>query len=55
MLTVLTKITAAQNEVALSYHRVRGLYSQAVVSAVTVVCPHTYARADTIRKVTHVW
>ena len=24
---LLTKMTAAQNEVALSYHRVRGLYS----------------------------
>ena len=32
-----TKTTAAQNEVALSYYRVRGLYIQAVVFAVTVV------------------
>ena len=28
---LLTKTTAAQNEDALSYHRVRGLYFQAVV------------------------
>ena len=32
----LTKTTAAQNEVALSYHRVRGLYFLAVVFAVTI-------------------
>ena len=32
----LTKITAAQNEVALSYHRVRGLYFLAVVFAATI-------------------
>ena len=30
---LLTKTTAAQNEVALSYHRVRGLYFLAVVFA----------------------
>ena len=29
--TLLTKTTAAQNEDALSYYRVRGLYFQAVV------------------------
>ena len=29
---LLTKTTAAQNEVALSYHKVRGLYFLAVVS-----------------------
>ena len=34
----LTKTTAAQNEVALSYHRVRGLYYyMAVVFAVSIV------------------
>ena len=38
----LTKITAAQNEVALSYHRVRGLYFlsaifEATYSRVTVI------------------
>ena len=32
-----TKTTAAQNEVALSYHNVRGLYFLAVVFTVTVV------------------
>ena len=32
----LTKITATQNEVALSYHRVRGLYFLAVVFEATV-------------------
>ena len=31
------KITAAQNEVTLSYHRVRGLYFLAVIFATTVV------------------
>ena len=34
---VLTKTTAAQNEVALSYHRVRGLYFLAVVFGATIV------------------
>ena len=33
---LLTKTTAAQNEVALSYHRVRGQYFLAVVFAVTI-------------------
>ena len=32
----ITKINAAQNEVALSYHRVRGLYFLAVVFAETI-------------------
>ena len=31
--TLLTKTTAAQNDVTLSYHRVRGLYFLAVVFA----------------------
>ena len=35
--TFLTKTTAAQNEDALSYHRVRGLYFQAVVFVATIV------------------
>ena len=39
-ITVLTKTTAAQNEVALSYHRVRGLYSQAVVIEATIIVLH---------------
>ena len=34
---LLTKTTAAQNEIALSYHRVRGLYFLAVVFAATIV------------------
>ena len=34
---LLTKITAAQNEVALSYHRVRGLYFLAAIFAATIV------------------
>ena len=34
---LLTKTTALQNEVALSYHRVRGLYFLAVVFAANVV------------------
>ena len=33
---LLTKITAAQNEVVLSYHRVRGLYFLAIIFAVTL-------------------
>ena len=33
----LTKITVAQNKVALSYHRVRGLYFLAVIFASTIV------------------
>ena len=33
----LTTTTAAQNEVALSYHSVRGLYSLAVVFVTTIV------------------
>ena len=32
---LLTKITAAQDEVALSYHRVRGLYFLEVIFAAT--------------------
>ena len=32
----LTKITARQNEVALSYHRVRELYFRAVIFATTI-------------------
>ena len=34
---LLTKITAAQNEVALTYHRVRGLYSLEVNLAGTTL------------------
>ena len=34
---LLTKTTAAQNEVALSYHEVRGLYFLAGVFAATIV------------------
>ena len=34
---LLTKITATQNEVALSYHRVRGIYFLAVFFAMTIV------------------
>ena len=34
---LLTKITAAQNEVALSYHRVGGLYFLAVIFALTLI------------------
>ena len=33
----LTKTTAAQNEVTLSYHRLRGLYFPAVISVTTIV------------------
>ena len=33
----LTKTIAAQNEVALSYHRVRGQYFMAAVFATTIV------------------
>ena len=34
----LTKTTAAQNEVALIYHSVRGLYFLAVVFVATIIC-----------------
>ena len=34
---LLRKIAAAQNEVALSYHRVRGLFFLAVFFATTIV------------------
>ena len=34
---LLTKTTAAQNEVAFSYHEVRGLYFLAVVFEATIV------------------
>ena len=34
---LLTKTTAAQNEVVLGYHRVRGLYFLAVIFAATMV------------------
>ena len=37
IIILLTKTTAAQNEVALGYHRLRGLYLPAVVS-VTTIC-----------------
>ena len=36
LLILLTKIAAPQNEVALSYHRVRGLYFLAVVFVTTI-------------------
>ena len=38
---LLTKITFTQNEVALSYHRVRGLYFLAVIFAATILCSGT--------------
>ena len=34
---LLTKTTATRNEVALSYHRVRGLYFQTVVFVATII------------------
>ena len=37
IIILLTKTTTAQNEVALGYHRLRGLYFPAVVS-VTTIC-----------------
>ena len=36
-LILLTKTTAAQNEVALSYHRVRGLYVLVVFFVATII------------------
>ena len=38
-ITLLIKITATQEEAALSYHRVHGLYFRAVVFAATVCVP----------------
>ena len=37
MTILLTKTTAAQNEVELSYYKVRGLYYLAVVFAATII------------------
>ena len=34
---LLTKTTAPENEVALTYHRVRGLYFQTVIFAATMI------------------
>ena len=39
MTLLLTKTTAAQNEVALSYHRVRGLYFLGVVFVRSMIFP----------------
>ena len=41
------KKTATQNEVALSYHRVRGQYSQAVVFEATIGCRCNAQRVKT--------
>ena len=38
IIILLTKTTATQNEVALSYHRLRGVYFPAVVFVSTIVC-----------------
>ena len=49
LVTLLTKITAAKNEVALSYHRLRGLYFLAVVFAATIVAKVPYiSKAETL-------
>ena len=37
---LLTKITAARNEIALSYHNVRGLYFLAVVFVRSIYTSH---------------
>ena len=42
---LLTKTTAAQNEVALSYHKVRGLYFLAVVFVRSIVTYGTTTHA----------
>ena len=54
---ILTKTTAAQIEVALSYHRVRGLYFMAVIFAATIkfillhpVSKDLYLKYRTIKK-----
>ena len=49
---LLTKKTAAQNEVALSYHRVRGLYFLAVVFAATIVAMVTTLQSIVFPNVT---
>ena len=41
LLLYLTKTTAAQNGVALSYHKVRGLYFQAVVFVRSIISAST--------------
>ena len=42
----LTKITAAQNEVTLSYHRVSGLYFKAVIFVATILSILSFSRED---------
>ena len=37
MTEILTKMTASQNKVALSYHRVHGLYFLVAISAATIL------------------
>ena len=49
---LLTKTTAAQKEVALNYHRVRGLYFLAVVFVATVVDMFT---ASHVTKELNIW
>ena len=47
---LLTKITAAQNEVALTYHRVRGLYFLAVIFGATVIFRYSHTPANQIER-----
>ena len=48
---LLTKTTTARNDVALSYHRVRGLYFRAVVFVATI-CTYTVKDYPTIEVTT---
>ena len=48
---LLTKTTAAQNEVALSYHKLRGLYFLAVVFVATII--HIIIHRCTVIKTEH--
>ena len=51
IIILLTKTTAAQNEVALCYHRLHGLYFPAVVS-VTTICSKIKSKFKT-KKLIH--
>ena len=42
MYILLTKVTAAQIEVAISHYKVRGLYFKAVIFAASIVCTIQY-------------
>ena len=50
---VLMKITVTQNEVALSYHKVRGLYFVAVIFAATIILSDAYSLNNAVSPLHH--